>query len=845
MQASIMTASPKAKTFAFTSYELDPKRKQAVFRYEIRFEDRPTMAFSETVIFPREFSLSDVPSGLLENVLVSVHIMLGISYYKLYCPKEIVSIAPLSEDQAVFWNTVYRKGLGEFFFRNGIDPSGLIAFPYVKGVVARPFPLKKWNDRSLVGIGGGKDSIVAGELLKGNGEDVTALLIETQRHSPVSNRVVEEMGVPSMRILRLLDEALFEKHEGAHNGHIPISAVFAMLGYLTAVLYDYARVVVGNEYSSNFGNVTYAGEEVNHQWSKSSEFEDLFRRYANAYFSPDITYFSLLRPFHEIRIAKMFSKHTEYFPYFTSCNRSFRVHESRPDTLWCGECAKCVFVFTLLSAFLTEKDLLRVFGRNLFDDKNLVPLFGDVLGFGDMKPFDCVGTFEEARAALYLSAEKYGESVIMRTFMPRIGDASGLLEDVSRYRDAPVLPDRYKLLGIESVLVLGYGKEGKSTEKYLRRRFPELGIGLADKDSDPEYLERQKTYDLAIKTPGIPKGLVTIPYTTATNLFFSEVRNVTIGITGSKGKSTTASLTYEMLKQAGKKVRLLGNIGNPMLAALSGPIDPEEIFVLELSSYQLDDIRYAPDIAVALNLFPEHMTYHGDKERYYEAKRNIVSLQMPGDVFFYDGGDARLAAWAESAASEAVSFSDISLRGFESRLIGSHNEKNIRAAIAVARRFDVSDTVIRKTLAGFLPLRHRLENIGTYHDITFYDDAISTAPESTIVALEAVPDVDTLFLGGEDRGYDFSELERRVREKGVRNIVLFPDSGRSMLRSRDGLNVFETESMKDAVAFAYAHTGKGKACLLSAASPSYSLWKNFEEKGDQFRDWVIELGGER
>jgi UDP-N-acetylmuramoylalanine--D-glutamate ligase len=840
-----MTASPKAKTFAFTSYEFDPEGKRAVFRYEIRFEDRPTMVFSETIIFPREFSLSDVPSRLLKNVLASVHIMLGISYYKLYCPKEIVLFTPLSEDQADFWNTVYRKGLGEFFFRNGIDPNGLIAFPFVKGIVDRPHSPKKWKDRSLVGIGGGKDSIVAGELLKGSGGDITALLVETQRHSPVSDRVVVEMGVPSMRILRLIDESLFERHEGAYNGHIPISAVFAMLGYLAAVLYDYARVVVGNEYSSNFGNVMYAGEEVNHQWSKSSEFEELFREYANRYLSPDLTYFSLLRPFHEIRIAKMFSKHAKYFPYFTSCNRSFRVHESRPDTLWCGECAKCVFVFTLLSSFLPEKDLLHIFGRNLFDDENLGPLFGDILGFGDMKPFDCVGTFEEARAALYLSAEKYGESVIMRTFLPRIGDASGLFEDVFRYRDAPALPDRYKLLGIDSVLILGYGKEGRSTETYLRRRFPGLRIDVADKDSDPEYLQRQRTYDLAIKTPGIPKGLLTIPYTTATNLFFSEVRNVTIGITGSKGKSTTASLAYEMLKGAGKKVRLLGNIGNPMLDALSGPIDPEEIFVVELSSYQLDDIRYAPDIAVALNLFPEHMTYHGGMEQYYEAKRNIVSLQMPGDVFLYDGSDARLVAWAESAVSETASFSDISLQGFESRLIGSHNEKNIRAAIAVARRFGVSDAVIRETLAAFLPLRHRLENIGTYRGITFYDDAISTAPESTIVALESVPDVDTLFLGGEDRGYDFSELERRVREKGVRNIVLFPESGRSMFRSRDGLNVLETRSMKDAVAFAYAHTETGKACLLSAASPSYSLWKNFEEKGDQFRDWVIKLGRER
>jgi UDP-N-acetylmuramoylalanine--D-glutamate ligase len=170
------------------------------------------------------------------------------------------------------------------------------------------------------------------------------------------------------------------------------------------------------------------------------------------------------------------------------------------------------------------------------------------------------------------------------------------------------------------------------TEQYLRKRYPHLRIGIADEQSDADYLGEQKKYDLVVKTPGIEKSKVTVPYVTATNLFFARNTNFTIGVTGSKGKSTTASLIYEMLKEAGKKVRLLGNIGTPMLGVMLEPVDPEQIFVIELSSYMLDDIEYSPNIAVLLNLFPDHMDYHGSVEAYYAAKRRIFQFQKPGDI---------------------------------------------------------------------------------------------------------------------------------------------------------------------------------------------------------------------
>lgn len=841
-----MTAiKPKAEKFIFGSYRLDPEGKKAVFVYSIEFSDREPLDFEETLVFPEDIDLSSVPKELLENVLRSAHLMFGINYYKLYCPPEIVLASdPISKEQADFWNVIYGRGLGEFYYRNGLDPNGTIRFPYMNGTTVRstPFPRK---DRALVGIGGGKDSVVVGELLKGSGYGFSTFIVETQKESPISEAVAKKMAVPSVVVRRSLDEKLFENHEGSYEGHVPISAVFAFIGYLTAILYDYSYIVVGNERSSDSGNVRVGDTEVNHQWSKSSEFERLFREYAREFLSPDITYFSLLRPFHEIRIAELFSEYPDYFPLFSSCNRTVRIRKERPETKWCGECAKCVFAFTVLSPFIPKDELVGIFGKNLYEDERLVPMFADILGFGGMKPFDCVGTFEESRAAFYLARKRFADSVVMRTFLDRIEYPERLLEDVFRTASAPMVPTRFAPLGMRNALLLGYGKEGKTTKRYLKRYFPDLETDVSDRADNPDYLKGQDRYDLAIKTPGIPKTLVTVPYVTATNLFLSQIRNVVIGVTGSKGKSTTASLIYSILKESGREVRLLGNIGTPMLSALLGPIGPKEIFVVELSSYQLDDIAYSPDIAVVLNLFPEHMDYHGGVGNYYGAKRNIVRFQKPGDAYVFNENDSRLGSWETRPGVSRIGFSGV--RDVDTdivtRLKGRHNRDNIAAALAAVRMFDIPEAVVRRAIAAFEPLPHRLENVGTYRGITFYDDAISTTPESTLMAIEALRNVGTILLGGSDRGYDFSGLEDALRKQEIRNVVLFPESGKRMLRSRDGFNVLETSSMEEAVAFAYDHTPEGTVCLLSTASPSYSLWKNFEEKGDRFRYWAERLSG--
>lgn len=817
---------PRPKSFHFCGYMFNVQKKNIVFRYKIEFLNQDSLEFEEIITLPK------VPVNynkeVVKKTLQALELILGISYYKLYCPSKIVTSFDLSQEQADFWNIVYRKGLGEFLYQNKLKPEQLAKFPYLEGVKTESKSIEVEN-KILLGIGGGKDSIVAAELLKNNPMwgGVTSFVLETQKIDLIAESVMKRIGNSSLKIRRGLDIKIFEEHPNSYNGHIPISAIIAFTGFLSAILYGYKYVVVANEYSSDFGNVEYCGEEINHQWSKSMEFEELFQEYTNRFITKSVKYFSLIRQFHELRVAQIFAENCEkYFQEFTSCNKNFKIYKERSESLWCGKCPKCAFVFLILAPFINKKKLIKIFGKNILADKKLIFLFKDLLGFGKVKPFDCVGTFEEARVALHLVQNKYKDSIIIKTFKSKIKVSQEMIDNVFKTYPALTLPTPFRFLGIKTVGILGYGREGEITEKYLKKNYPSLEIGILDGKFDKGYLSRQEDYDLIIKTPGVPNRKIIRPYTTATNIFFSQNKNLTIGITGSKGKSTVSSLIYEIIKKSGKKVRLIGNIGKPMLEVLlSSNIDSDEIFVMELSSYMLDDIEYSPNIAVLLNFFPEHLDYHGGIENYRNAKENIFKFQGENDQAF------------------RFPFKDLLKINDENILLkGVHNLENIRAAVQVAKSLNIENKIIKKVIKEFKPLFHRLEFVGRYEGVDFYDDAISTTPESTIAAIKTLESVNTIFLGGEDRGYEFKELEKIIRKYGINNIVLFPDTGSRVLQSWKGFNVLETESMKEAVNFAFKNTEKGKICLLSMASPSYSLWKNFEEKGDLFQKIVREFG---
>jgi len=818
---------------------------------------------------------------LYKKVLQDLHLALGISYYKLYYSRKIRINYSLSEEEAEFWDSFYVKGLGEFFFKNKLNPADFPGFKFTKKKNTKNYRIER-NDKFLVGVSGGKDSIVAAELFKNHQIDFSNIYIETQKESSLVDNIIKkidsksfkaegisksfriERPIPSLKIRRYLDEKIFDDKTGYYSGHVPISGIYAFLGILSAIFYRYSYFVVANEFSSNFGNVKYKGKTINHQWSKSYEFETSFQSYVKKFITPDVFYFSLLRPFYEIRIAETFANMKEYLYEFSSCNKNFKINPNgaTENKLWCGKCPKCVFVFLILSPFLSKKTLINIFGSNLFLDAEILVSLNDILGFGRSKPFDCVGTYEEAKAAFYMSREKFREDLAGEIFLPKIDPDDNrqffdedklplkiyfngqkkpreLIEKVFKTQPSAV-PDHIKFLGMSNALILGYGKEGKITEKYLKKNFRNLEIGIADAGEDPQYLDKQKDYDIAIRSPGIAKENVKIPYTTATNIFFSYVRQIPgikiIGVTGTKGKSTTASLIYHILKTSGKNVELLGNIGKPMLSVVLEKIKRDTIFVLELSSYQLDDIKYSPDIVVVTSLFPEHMDYHYNIKNYYAAKKNIIKYQSPGDLFIFNYKNKKMENWKKDATAKLVPFaSENVIAGLNLPLVGEHNKENVRAAIAAVDSFNIPETVIRQAIESFKPLPHRLEFVGDFMGIKFFDDAISTTPESTIMAIKSLPKIGTILLGGQDRGYKFNELAKVVKKYGIKNVVLFPETGKKIFKSTKGLNVLETASMKQAVKFSYKNTPKGEICLLSCASPSYTLWKNFEEKGDQFK----------
>jgi len=441
-----MTTQTSGK-FIFAGHEWNSAECKATFTYELHHEDE-TFTFTETLVFPQSEPLQDVPQALLENILNNLLLALGVSYYKIYCPKELVILGfSLSKKQAEFWNTVYTKGLGEFFYKNNIDFRGLIAFPFSEEKQTQPVSFSR-QDRSLVGIGGGKDSIVTAELLKKHNKSFSGFVINAH---PIREEVMKLIGTSAIIVQRIFDPQLFElsDRKGSYNGHVPVSSHYAFIGILCAVLFDYRYLIVSNEQSSNYGNVDYHGMEVNHQWSKSLEFESLFQEYIHNFITSDVTYFSLLRQQAELAIVKEFVNYPQFFPHFSSCNRNFKINGEGSDRLWCGECAKCAFAFVMLAAFLSQEKVVNIFGQNLFEKNSLLQTYKELLGTAAIKPFDCVGTPEEVQVAFSLAMQKgYDNDPVMKYYkeevLPTISDVEKLKEEVFSVSEKHNIPAEFQ-----------------------------------------------------------------------------------------------------------------------------------------------------------------------------------------------------------------------------------------------------------------------------------------------------------------------------------------------------------------------------------------------------------------
>ncbi|MBI5415150.1 endonuclease domain-containing protein [Candidatus Peregrinibacteria bacterium] len=408
-------------TFHFREYEFNREKGILFLRYSLDDE----IHFEEKLIF--NVSLIDwntVNLDLLDRTFFHLHLIGGVSYYKTYLPKKIeIHSGKLSEKQAEFWNTLYTKGLGEFFYRNDIDFLGLIHFPISISEPIAPISLSL-PEKTLLPMGGGKDSIVSAELLLSRNEDFRLFSLED--HGPIAE-TSKIIGKPRILVKRELSPKLFEMNKnGAYNGHVPITAYISFLLLTTSVLYGYKNSVLSLERSANYGNLTFHELEINHQYSKSKEFEENFMEYVRNFLSPDLRIYSLLRPYYEIKIAKMFAeivqKKPEYLKVFTSCNRNFSIQKKESSKLWCGECPKCAFTFLILAPFLPKKIMIETFGKNLFADEKLLPTFRELLGISDHKPFECVGIPEESKLAFVLIQEKgeYDNDIAMKMFQKEV-----------------------------------------------------------------------------------------------------------------------------------------------------------------------------------------------------------------------------------------------------------------------------------------------------------------------------------------------------------------------------------------------------------------------------------------
>lgn len=336
---------------------------------------------------------------LIDTIAFSLGMTELISYWKCACPPTVlVKCGALDEFQINWWKKLYFNGLGEFFYRNGIATNFESFMTIIPDNTEPPRFSETGTERkgAVIPVGGGKDSVVTLELLSGMKEDNVCYIINPRG---ATLNCAHTAGYEDDKIIgfsRSIDKALIERNnDGWLNGHTPFSAIVAFSSYLCAVLAGKKYIALSNESSANETYVS--GMEVNHQYSKSTEFERDFREYTEKYFLPEPEYFSLLRPWSEWQIAREFVKYPKYFPVFQSCNLG-----SKTD-IWCGKCAKCLYVYILLSAFLTDDILTEIFGCNMLDNPEFLPMFDGLVLDGEDKPFECVGTKDEVRLSLEMS----------------------------------------------------------------------------------------------------------------------------------------------------------------------------------------------------------------------------------------------------------------------------------------------------------------------------------------------------------------------------------------------------------------------------------------------------------
>ena len=437
----------------------------------------------------------------------------------------------------------------------------------------------------------------------------------------------------------------------------------------------------------------------------------------------------------------------------------------------------------------------------------------------------------------------------------------------------------------KKVLVLGFGVEGKSTYKFIRKHLKEQIIYIADKNENllslnkelqedknivlitgENYLSNLNEYDIIMKTPGITFKDIDISnikdkiYSELELLLMVDSKNM-IGITGTKGKSTTTTLIYNVIKNQKDNTYLVGNIGIPIFDELEN-FDDDTTVVVEMSSHQLEFTNISPHIGIILNLYQDHLDHAGSVKHYHECKMHMFDYQKENDIAIYceDNENLRnimnekdyhqkIFKVKKEYDDEAVSLKDnkvyynnevLYIDDGKRKLLGDHNLENIMVVMLVAKLLDLDLVKAKEVIDSFEGLEHRLELVGKYNDIIFYNDTIATIPEATISGIKALKNVNTLIFGGMDRGIDYKPLEDYLRSSNVDNLICMPSTGTKVgkLLLDTDKNIIFVDTLEEAVKKAKEVTKKDMICLLSPSAPSYEYFKNYIEKGNKYKELV-------
>ncbi|HAF26918.1 MAG TPA: UDP-N-acetylmuramoyl-L-alanine--D-glutamate ligase [Lachnospiraceae bacterium] len=487
-----------------------------------------------------------------------------------------------------------------------------------------------------------------------------------------------------------------------------------------------------------------------------------------------------------------------------------------------------------------------------------------------------------------------------------------------------VLDHLSKRIKDKRVMILGFGREGRSSLKLLYPLFSAKEFIIADGGditeedvknvvSDPDnirlicgkdYLEHFDECDIILKSPGIVLDEEHLSKVALINdkddlddtddtdsgkpelssqmqLIYECMRDHIIGITGTKGKSTTTTLTYHVLKEAGFNAYLGGNIGIPVFDLVNDISDKDDkvdrvdivdrgdiFLVLEMSCHQLEYMNVSPKWAMLLNIYEEHLDHYGSFEKYEKAKRNIYVNQKPGDLLYVGAGFEpgtgldRSRNIKYNGISKTVVYSEGN-PDFDKdkiKLVGLHNYTDIAFVYSLCKDLSISDEVFKRALESYEPLPHRLERFGTYGGITWFDDSISTIDETTINALKTIQNTGSVLIGGMDRGISYVNLEEFLLSSFERNVILMDETGKRILNEisdilvgrgisfekketmitfkERGLVIHYTDKMEDAVKLAFKVTKAGESAVLSPAAASYNRFKNFEDRGRRFKELV-------